>query len=150
MILIVKQWGIERYLFCINPTMHILIVEDEFMLRKSLGFKMMEGGHTVSMVANGMEAIQLIEKNKNIDLIICDIMMPVLSGAGFLLLLKKHFPKKLPAIIILTSMINGEAFIKKLNLKYDYFMSKPPDYSKLTAVIEDVLSPLPLQSGHPA
>ena len=58
---------------------HILVVDDEEKLR-SLVRKYAEfEGHTVSEATNGMDAITLCRRNRY-DIIILDIMMPVLDG----------------------------------------------------------------------
>jgi two-component system, cell cycle sensor histidine kinase and response regulator CckA len=82
--------------------MNILIIEDDAMVRKALGHQLLEMSHTISVATNGQEALTLIEKNRQVDLIICDVMMPVLTGPSFLLMLKKYYPVKLPAIIIIS------------------------------------------------
>jgi CheY-like chemotaxis protein len=69
--------------------MNILIIEDEQMLRRALIYNLIEAGHMVAACSNGQEGISRVEKNPHLDVIICDVMMPVLSGPGFILMLKK-------------------------------------------------------------
>jgi two-component system, cell cycle sensor histidine kinase and response regulator CckA len=115
--------------------MNILIIDDDLMLRKALGHNLLEAGHTVSIASNGQEAIDLIEKNRNIDLIMVDVMMPVLTGPSFILMLKKYYPAKLPTIIIISGVKDGEEFLKKIDINFDHFLSKPINFEKLHEII---------------
>jgi CheY-like chemotaxis protein len=115
--------------------MNILIIEDDLMTRKALSHNLLEDGHTVSIAANGQEAISVIEKNRIIDLVICDVMMPVLTGPSFILMLKNYFPKKLPSVIIISGDKVGEDYLKKIEIPYDHFLSKPIDPQELKEVI---------------
>src|SRR3954470_599144 len=105
--------------------MNILIIEDDLMVRKALSHSLLEMGHTVSTSTNGQEAIHVIEKNRAIDLILCDVMMPVLTGPSLILMLKNYFPKNLPAVIIISGDKVGEDYLKKIEIPYDFFLTKP-------------------------
>jgi DNA-binding response OmpR family regulator len=115
--------------------MNVLIIEDDLLLRRLMGHSLLESGHHVSSTANGQEALNVIANNSTIDLIICDVMMPVVSGPGFLLQLKSHFPKGLPKILIISAIKDGESFLKKLEVQYDYFLQKPFEFAEFDAVM---------------
>ena len=59
--------------------MNILIIEDDKLTLNSLRFSLESLGHITDLAENGEKAISLIV-NGNFDLIICDIMMPGISG----------------------------------------------------------------------
>jgi CheY-like chemotaxis protein len=118
--------------------MNILIIEDDLMVRKALSHTLLEKGHTISIAVNGHEAIAAVEKNSNIDLIICDVMMPVLTGPTFLLKLKSYFPKINPAIVIISGDKVSDDFLRKLEIPFDFFLSKPIDIKKLDEFVERV------------
>jgi DNA-binding response OmpR family regulator len=120
--------------------MNILILEDDQMLRKALSFHLLEAGHTISVAVNGEEALKLVDANRNIDAIICDVMTPVLSGPSFLLSLKKYFPKKLPPVIIITSVKKGDEFLKEIEIPYDYYIAKPVDFDRLSGILKEIVS----------
>jgi DNA-binding response OmpR family regulator len=58
---------------------HILVVEDEEVIRETLRFNLVREGYQVSQAANGIEAL---EKARDLrpDLIILDLMLPELGG----------------------------------------------------------------------
>jgi CheY-like chemotaxis protein len=114
--------------------MHILIIDDDLMFRKAMAHHLLESGHTVSIASNGQEAIHLVEKDNNIDLVMVDVMMPVLTGPSFILQLKRHFPEKLPVIVVISGVRDGEEFLKKIDIPFDHFLSKPIDLQKLREI----------------
>lgn len=63
---------------------NILIVEDEFLIRDALTEFLEEEGYRVAGAANGQEALTLLRKGLVPDLILLDLMMPVMSGMQFL------------------------------------------------------------------
>lgn len=72
----------------------VLIVEDEFIMRQ--GMKHMlewekEGFTIVGEASNGQEALELIEILRP-DIIICDIVMPILNGVDFSKMVQKDYP----------------------------------------------------------
>ena len=58
---------------------HILVVDDEEMIRKLIAKYAVYEGHSVTEAADGMEAIEQV-KNGTFDLMVIDIMMPELDG----------------------------------------------------------------------
>ncbi|MBV9787745.1 MAG: response regulator [Chloroflexi bacterium] len=63
---------------------NILIVEDEFLIRDALTEFLEEEGYRVVGAANGQEALNMLRKGLVPDLILLDLMMPVMSGMQFL------------------------------------------------------------------
>lgn len=61
----------------------ILIVEDEKMLADAFQMILEKAGHTVGVAFNGEEGLATADKLKP-DLILLDLLMPVLDGIGFL------------------------------------------------------------------
>ena len=118
--------------------MNILIVDDDPFLQKSLSFHLMEAGHHLSIAPNGQKALELLEKNRNIDVLVCDVNMPVLTGPSLILTLKKYFPSKLPVIIIVSGIKEGKDFLNKIDIKYDHYFEKPLDFTKFINTIEEV------------
>ncbi|MFR5875157.1 MAG: response regulator transcription factor [Eubacterium sp.] len=57
----------------------ILITDDEMKIRETIGDYMTAKGFSVTLAENGKQAVELAE-NKEFDLIILDVMMPVLDG----------------------------------------------------------------------
>jgi PAS domain S-box-containing protein len=58
---------------------NLLVVDDEPLLLKALG-RMLGRGHTLTLVGSGREALTLLEQGQRYDAVLCDLMMPDVSG----------------------------------------------------------------------
>lgn len=119
--------------------MNILIIEDDKLMRSGLSSILLDWGYTVSVANNGEEALKSLKLNNNIDLIMCDIFMPELSGPTFLLKLKSIFPSKWPQILVMSGVKDPLTFLNSLEVKYDAFISKPIDFNNLKNVLVNLL-----------
>ena len=75
----------------------ILIAEDEELIAKTLSKKLTLSGFEVRHAINGQEALDFMSKEK-FDLLLLDLMMPVMDGFGVLAELKKRGDKT-PVIV---------------------------------------------------
>jgi CheY-like chemotaxis protein len=66
-----------------GPFRTILVVEDDPESRDALRLALKLAGHTVHTAAHGQEALDLLRAGSPPDLILLDLMMPVLSGWQF-------------------------------------------------------------------
>ena len=76
---------------------HILVVDDEEMIRKLIAKYAVYEGNTVTEAADGMEAIRQVKEN-SFDLMIIDIMMPELDGFSAVREIRKTNP--VPVIML--------------------------------------------------
>lgn len=81
----------------------VLIVEDDNFVAEVYSTKLLEMGHEVQIAQNGEEGLSLIEKGKP-DLILLDIIMPVMGGIEMLEELKKNPDRKDIPVILLTNV----------------------------------------------
>ncbi|RKY32631.1 MAG: sigma-54-dependent Fis family transcriptional regulator [Candidatus Omnitrophota bacterium] len=115
---------------------HILVVDDEPLVRRSLSKLLTISGYTVSSVANGKEAIELL-KNYNADIIITDIKMPQMDGLQLLKEVKKNMPEV--PVILITSFGSIENAVEAIKQgAYDY-VTKPIVDSEIKLVIERLI-----------
>ena len=67
----------------------IFVVEDEFDIQELLGNYLAEASYQVLAASDGVEAINLFEKEKDrIDLVLLDVMLPKIDGFGVLEVMK--------------------------------------------------------------
>ncbi|HXK93266.1 MAG TPA: response regulator [bacterium] len=72
---------------------HILVVEDELSVRNLMKMLFSSLGYTVTIAANGDEALRLVEKmGVKPDLVITDVVMPKMSGKELIDRLRKTYP----------------------------------------------------------
>ena len=63
---------------------HVLIVEDDDGIRETLQEILLEEGYTVSVAENGRRALEVLASGRPLaDLIVLDLMMPVMNGQEF-------------------------------------------------------------------
>lgn len=107
----------------------ILVVEDnavnQFLLRKILE----RNGHTVYVALNGKEAVDANKKN-DYDLILMDLMMPVMSGFDATLEIRQTTKKHVPIVAITSNVLDGEKE-RCLSIGMNGFLSKPVSNDQL-------------------
>lgn len=113
----------------------ILVVDDDPDLRSELS-DFLEGYQVVE-ASSGTEALKLLDKANDIDLVILDVNMPGPSGTDVLMELRKTDPDL--GIIILTGHSSKEVAIEALKGRADDYLEKPLDIARIKEVIEKVL-----------
>ncbi|MBN2403583.1 MAG: response regulator [Spirochaetes bacterium] len=84
----------------------IMIVDDTEAIRMSVGFTLQEEGYEVVEAKNGQEALDKLKGTDKIDLILCDVNMPIMDGIEFLRNMKtneSYSSVKFTPIIMLTT-----------------------------------------------
>ncbi len=100
---------------------NIIIVEDDANLAKVYQKKLVEGGHTVSIVEDA-SAVATIAAQKP-SLVLCDIMMPRVNGLDILRELKADPNSALVPILLLTNVAEDASIAKGLELgAYGYLL----------------------------
>ena len=114
-----------------------MIVDDQPTLAKAI--RRMLADHDATTVISAREALDKIEAGERYDVILCDVMMPELSGIDLHKLLAKIDPDQVARMIFMT----GGAFTKQAE---DFFnrianptIEKPFDRAALFAVIDGLL-----------
>jgi len=113
----------------------ILLIEDNTDVRENIAEILQLAAYSVFTAQNGKEGVELALKEKP-DLIICDIMMPVLDGHGVLHLLGKHKETEAIPFIFLTAKSEKGDFRKGMELGADDYITKPFDDVELLNAIE--------------
>ena len=113
----------------------ILIIEDEYALRTSLRELLEANNYKVFLAEDGVEGVQLA-KEINPDLIICDIMMPRLSGHGVIEQLKKDKLFSCVPFIFLTAKAEISDFRAGMESGADDYITKPFRANAILKAIE--------------
>lgn len=118
--------------------MKILIIEDDRLLEKTLELRLQDIGHHVILAENGREALKAIENYTHFDVLLCDVLMPELSGPSFIWEMRKLIKNNHICVIMMSALSDGETFIRKLEVNYDYYLSKPFAFSELNAILNKI------------
>ena len=100
---------------------HILIVEDDKDIREGVGIYLKSQGYQVFMAADGVEGLEILEKEE-IHLAIVDIMMPRMDGITMTMKLREQhdFP-----VIMLSAKSEEVDKVMGLNIGADDYVTKP-------------------------
>ncbi|MDI6777600.1 MAG: response regulator [Patescibacteria group bacterium] len=101
----------------------VLIVEDDNFVAEVYSTKLLEMGHEIQIAQNGEEGLSLVEKGKP-DLILLDIIMPVMGGIEMLEELKKNEEWKNIPVILLTNVGEKESIQKVRGLGVQDYLIK--------------------------
>ncbi len=116
----------------------ILLIEDNAEMRENTAEILQLAHYHVIAAMNGKEGVELAEKEEP-DLIICDIMMPVLDGYGVLHMLAKNEKTASIPFIFLTAKAERTDFRKGMEMGADDYITKPFDDIELLNAIESRL-----------
>lgn len=114
-----------------QPT--VLVVDDDHGIRTALAMVLEDEGLRCTTAANGAEALELLRSGVRPDLIILDLMMPVMSGFEF-----RAAQRADPALAAIPTVVlsaAGEPSSRLRELGVEVFR-KPPDLTQLLEIID--------------
>lgn len=107
---------------------NILLVEDDAVIREAFAIILsLSGGYTVTTAENGQVAIALCHKN-TYDLILLDVMMPVLDGVGFLKEYTAKYQDVATKVVVMSNLSSGS----ELSIIQDFGVERSVLKSSLT------------------
>jgi CheY-like chemotaxis protein len=115
----------------------ILTVDDSATVRKLIRIHLKGLGVVVDEAGNGAEALKFLARTK-FDLVIIDLMMPVMDGI-VMLRMKDAMQDKTP-VIVLTAEVSDELTSAMSNPCVMDYLKKPLDANALRVAVEQVLS----------
>lgn len=121
----------------------ILIAEDDINLNYLISKFLKDNGFNIITSFDGKQALECI-KNKKVDLLICDILMPKITGAELVKIVKKENPD-LP-VIILTALDTIEDKTICFENGADDYLTKPVNVEELVLRINALLRRYQLSS----
>ena len=123
----------------------ILVVDDEFGVLEVLEFFLTDVGYSVLTALNGRDALARLKQARP-DVIVLDIMMPVMDGAAVLEALAAD-PEYRSIPVIVTSALPEET-VKQRCTGYSVFLRKPYKTEPLLEAIESLLKkPVAVAAG---
>ncbi|WP_444756842.1 response regulator [Pseudomonas sp. A014] len=116
----------------------ILIVDDEYLIADILGFALEDEGFLVEKASNGRKALEAL-REKRVDLVITDYMMPVLNGEELVRAIRDELQlADLPVIL----MSGAQAYEgHRLPELFSAVFDKPFDMDRMIAKVRELLSP---------
>ncbi len=116
----------------------ILVVDDESDIRELLTDELVDADFDVIEAENGAEALNRVY-NDHPDLVLLDLMMPVLDGVQVLKTLKSNpYTSKLP-VVLLTAVSADEGEQRCMELGANHYVTKPWEPGAIQTVINVTL-----------
>jgi len=116
---------------------HILVAEDEAALREYLRRALLRRGDKVTVVKDGQEALLLLQRG-GFDILLADIVMPVLDGIALALKATAEYPDT--RVILMTGYTAEEGRARGLGELVQRILMKPFSMTELYDAIDEALA----------
>lgn len=114
-------------------TKRILVVEDDTSIRELLVELLESEGYAVASAINGLEGLKYLQTEINPDLILIDLMMPIMDGYTFRTeQLKNPLWSKIPTVVM---SAEANAKEKMKNFSITAFLSKPVELDTILKTV---------------
>lgn len=114
----------------------ILLIDDDTSLREVVSFMLQEAGHEVLPAADGQQGLDLLDKNP--DLVLTDIQMPVMDGMEVLRRIVEEDPEASP-VIVLTAHGTVKQAVEAMRLGAFSYLLKPFARAELLLTVDQAL-----------
>lgn len=113
----------------------VMLVDDEVPFVEALTKRLKKRNLNILTAFSGREALQTLDKHRNVDVVILDVKMPDLDGIETLREIKKAYP--VTEVVMLTGHATVESAIEGMRFgAYDYLM-KPCEIEQLMTKVEE-------------
>ncbi|MDI9245627.1 SpoIIE family protein phosphatase [Marinobacter sp. CHS3-4] len=118
----------------LTSSLHILIADDDPVMRNVLGNFLKSEGHTVVLAEDGAHALELFEKDKDFGLFVLDVKMPHIDGLSCCARIKKQLTRWVP-IMMVSANSEERSQVEGLDIGADYYLTKPVQFALLRAYV---------------
>jgi CheY-like chemotaxis protein/HPt (histidine-containing phosphotransfer) domain-containing protein len=117
----------------------ILVAEDNEINQKVIRHTLQRAGIVPTVVGNGKEAVELLEKGERFDLIILDLQMPLMNGFQTSTYIRKKLLLNTPIVAMTASALRNEK-MKCFELGMNEYLTKPFEPAQLFNVLQRFLT----------
>jgi CheY-like chemotaxis protein len=129
---------------------HVLVADDEPHIGRIIKMKLEQGPFRVTPVDDGAEALEVLRRERDVDVVLLDLMMPNLSGLDVLSQLRADERLHDLPCIILTAAGQEQQYRQAMALGATEFMTKPFSPKKLYARTAELTGVRDDHAGAPA
>jgi two-component system, OmpR family, response regulator VicR len=104
--------------------MKILICEDDLMTLKALDHKLKNEGYETLTALDGKQAMEMLNNHPEIDMLLTDLHMPLISGLELITYLRNEKKSNMP-IVMLTRVGLEDTVLHAFELGADDYITKP-------------------------
>lgn len=128
-------------------SIHALVADDEPHIGRIIKMKLEQGPFRVSLAYDGREALEVLRREPDIQVVLLDLMMPHLSGLDVLAEIRSQPQWKTLPCIILTAAGQEQQHRLALRLGATEFLTKPFSPKKLYARTAELVGLAPTDGG---
>lgn len=104
---------------------HVLVADDEPHIGRIIQMKLEQGPFRVTLAFDGLQALEMLERDPDVKLVLLDIMMPQISGLDVLQRMREHERWRDIPCVILTAAGQDNQRERALTLGATDFLTKP-------------------------
>ena len=116
-----------------TPLHHVLVADDEPHIGRIIKMKLEQGPFRVTLAHDGREALDTLEREPDVELVLLDLMMPHVSGLDVLAQLRADPRHRDLPCVILTAAGQEQQYRAAMALGATEFLTKPFSPKKLYA-----------------
>ena len=118
----------------------VLIVDDSVMLINYLkdSFKIYKDEFNITTALDGLEAIEILKKNKSISLLVTDLQMPRVDGLTVLKHIREDEELRRLPVIILTTSREEEDRLRSYDLGANAYIVKPVGFQNFSEAVRTI------------
>jgi two-component system, chemotaxis family, chemotaxis protein CheY len=116
----------------VRPARRVLVIDDDEPIRELLGAMLADEGYEVATAANGADALQMLDEQGLPDLILLDIVMPIVDGRQFAAEYHQRSSPRAPIVVISASKDPQEAAEQ---IRAGGWIAKPFDVDELLQLV---------------
>lgn len=120
-------------------TKRIMIIDDSPSLRGMVKLSLVDSGYEVLEACDGVDALEKLEKEGKVSLMICDVNMPRMDGLTFVKKVKEKAEHKFSPIVMLTTEASATLVAQGREAGAKAWMVKPFQPAQLLSVIQKLV-----------
>jgi len=130
--------GREENAECSKPVAHVVVVDDEPNIREICADVLSSEGYQVSTAENGQQAVALVTQ-ESVDLVLMDIMMPVMDGLSACKAIKSDERTREVPVVIMSAAPNLRGRVYETQCQAEAVVPKPFDFDQLLDTVERLI-----------
>ena len=121
-----------------DHTPRIFIVDDEATNRKLLDAFLRPFEYELLKAESGEDALSIIQRTE-VDLVLLDVMMPLMDGFEVCRRIKENQKTRMIPVVMVTALDDTDAKVKAIEMGADDFITKPPNRVELQARVKSLI-----------
>ncbi|MGH7709699.1 MAG: response regulator [Gemmatimonadaceae bacterium] len=124
-------------------THHVLVADDEPHIGRIIKMKLEQGPFQVTLAFDGKEALEVLQRDEPIDLVLLDLMMPYMSGLDVLAWIRASQRWRDVPCLVLTAAGQETQFQRAMELGATDFLTKPFSPKRLYGRVAELVGEAP-------